>query len=282
VARLASRLFRPNLNLKSPTPLKHWSRGHVAVNVPQAGASSKRGSWAARIDHAIELAKWPVALLMLAALPLFAWGLLRLVGHVLSQPLGVLPLALGTFGFIMLWRRWLDHSTLGRWMITLEHELTHAIFAWATGHRIVAIRASLGRGGEVRFIGKGNWLITLAPYFFPTAALALLLLAWLMPLSILPWQGFFLGVALGFHIVSTYRETHRDQSDLKSVGAKFCWMFLPTANLAVLGLLLAWAHGGTSDVRVWLKHVRAPASILIGQWPSATDTLPDATHLHSQ
>lgn len=212
--------------------------------------------------------KWPVGLLALCGFPLFAWGLLRLAGHVLSQPLGVAPLALGTVAFIMLWRRWLDHSRIGHWMITLEHELTHAIFAWATGHRIVGFRASLGRGGEVRFLGRGNWLITLSPYFFPTAALALLLVAYLMPLSILPWPGFFLGIALGFHIVSTYRETHRDQSDLKLVGAKFCWMFLPTANLAVLGLLVAWAHGGSGDVRIWLGHVQAPLEALFAQWTS--------------
>lgn len=228
--------------------------------------------WAARIDRAVEWLKWPVAVLAVCGLPLFAWGLLMLVGHVLSQPLGVVPLAGGTIGFIMLWRRWLDRSRIGRWMITLEHELTHAIFAWATGHRIVAFRASLGRGGEVRFLGRGNWLITLSPYFFPTAALALLLLAYLMPISILPWPGFFLGVALGFHIVSTYRETHRDQSDLKSVGARFCWMFLPTANLAVLGLLVAWAHGGSSDVKVWFEHVRAPLQTLMSRWPAHPST----------
>ncbi len=232
---------------------------------------SKRGSWAASIDQAVEAMKWPVAVLSLCALPLFVYGLLRLALHVISQPLGVVPLAAGTTGFIMLWRRWLDHSSIGRWLITLEHELTHAIFAWATGHRIVAIRASLGRGGEVRFVGRGNWLITLAPYFFPTAAIALLILAYLMPISILPWPGFFLGVALGFHIVSTYRETHRDQSDLKSVGARFCWMFLPSANLAVLGMLLAWAHGGPSDVKVWFGHVQTPVRMLVNHWTQSQD-----------
>jgi hypothetical protein len=218
--------------------------------------------WAARIDNAIEWAKWPVAIASLCALPLFAWALVRLVGHILSEPLGVLPLALGMIGFVLVWRRWLDGSRIGRWLITLEHELTHAIFAWASGHRIVGFKASLGLGGEVRFVGRGNWLITLAPYFFPTAALALLFLSYLMPLSILPWRGLFLGIALGFHIVSTYRETHRDQSDLQLVGRRFSWMFLPTANLAVLGLLLAWAHGGSTDVKVWFHHVRAPTSLL--------------------
>jgi Peptidase M50B-like len=234
---------------------------------------SRRRLWAARIDQAVEWVKWPVAILALCALPLFAWGLIRLAGFVISQPLGILPLAIGTIGFVLLWRRWLDHSRIGRWMITFEHELTHALFAWVTGHRIVGFRASLGRGGEVRYVGRGNWLITLAPYFFPTAALALLLVAYLMPITILPWRGLFLGIALGFHIVSTYRETHRDQSDLKSVGAKFCWMFLPTANLAVLGLLIAWAHGGSSDVNVWLGYVRAPADAIVSEWQSTDQTV---------
>lgn len=223
---------------------------------------SRRALWAQRIDSAIEWAKWPVAIGSLCALPLFAWALLRLLGHVLSEPLGVVPLALGTGGFILFWRRWLDGTRIGQWLITLEHELTHALFAWASGHRIVGFKASLGLGGEVRFVGRGNWLITLAPYFFPTAALFLLFLSYLMPISILPWRGFFLGIALGFHVVSTYRETHRDQSDLQLVGTNFCWMVLPTANLAVLGLLLAWAHGGSTDVKVWFHHVRAPTSLL--------------------
>lgn len=224
---------------------------------------SRRRRWAAIIDYALEWIKLPVGVLMLCALPLFTWGLVRLVGHVLSQPLGAVPLGLGIGGFLFVWRRWLNQSRVGRWLIAFEHELTHAIFAWCTGHRITAIHASADRGGEVRFVGRGNWLITLAPYFFPTAALVLLLLAYLMPISILPWPGFFLGVALGFHIVSTYRETHRDASDLQIVGSKFCWMFLPTANLAVIGLILAWAHGGREDVKVWLAQVREPITLLV-------------------
>lgn len=222
-----------------------------------------RRKWAAIIDYAVEWIKWPTGVLMLIALPLFAWGLVRLVGHVVLQPLGALPLAFGIFGFVFIWRRWLNQSRIGRWLIAFEHELTHAIFAWSTGHRILAIHASADKGGEVRFVGRGNWLITLAPYFFPTAALVLLLLAYLMPIPLIPWPGFFLGVALGFHIVSTYRETHRDASDLKIVGSKFCWMFLPTANLAVIGLILAWAHGGSTDVKVWLGQVREPISLLV-------------------
>jgi hypothetical protein len=216
--------------------------------------------WSATIDRVIERTKWPIAVLAVVALPLFAWALLQLLWHVVWQPLGILPLAAGTVTFVMLWRRWLDQTRIGRWLITAEHELTHALFAWLTAHRVIRLRATLGRGGEVRFLGRGNWLITIAPYFFPTAALCLLLLAYLMPISALPWRGFFLGIALGFHIVSTYRETHKDQTDLQQLGYRFCWMFLPTANLAVLGLLLAWAHGGPDNVHVWWRSVWQPVS----------------------
>ncbi len=137
----------------------------------QVGGNNRSGHG---VDQA---ARWRLDAMCIAVVHL---GLIRLIGHVLSQPLGAVPLALGIAGFLFVWRRWLNQSALGRWLIAFEHELTHAIFAWCTGHRITAIHASADSGGEVRFVGRGNWLITLAPYFFPTAAIVLLLLAYLM------------------------------------------------------------------------------------------------------
>ena len=52
-------------------------------------------------------------------------------------------------------------------ILTLEHEITHALFAIVTFHRVTGLRATAFRGGQVRFVGEGNWLITVAPYFFP-------------------------------------------------------------------------------------------------------------------
>ena len=150
-------------------------------------------------------------------------------------------------------------------MITLEHESTHALFAVLTLHRIVGFRASMGRGGEVRFTGRGNWLIAVAPYFFPTVALLLFLLAYLLPFPGLPWQGFLLGVALGYHIVSTARETHRDQTDLKQLGLTFCWLFLPAANLAVVGLLVSFAHAGSDGTSLWFDSSWQPV-VYVQNW----------------
>ncbi|QDV24087.1 M50 family metallopeptidase [Aureliella helgolandensis] len=230
-------------------------------------------SWPDRIDQLLRRLKWPAAWLSLASTPLLVWGLLKLLLRILPSPLGLLPFVLGTVGFIVVWRRFLRTSRMGRFAMTLEHESTHALFALLCMHRIVGFRASVGRGGEVRFTGKGNWLITAAPYFFPTAAILLFLIAYVLPFPGLPWQSFLLGVALGYHVVSTYRETTRDQPDIQQLGTKFCWMFLPAANLAVVSLLIAFAYGRASEMNQWLSDLSQPVRLLISSmWRLASAT----------
>ncbi len=216
------------------------------------------GNWPDRIDRLVNSLKWPAACMALFAAPLLAWALLRLGGRVLLSPLSLLPFACGCAAFVLLWKRWLGRSRTGRFMITLEHESTHAMFAILCLHRIVGFRASVGRGGEVRYTGRGNWLITVAPYFFPTLALILFLVAYLLPFPGLPWQSFLLGIALGYHIVSTIRETNRDQTDIRELGILFCWLFLPAANLAVVGLLVAFAHASNAGMNQFFSDALEP------------------------
>ncbi|MBX3421010.1 MAG: M50 family metallopeptidase [Pirellulaceae bacterium] len=195
--------------------------------------------------------KWPAAVLAAVATPLMIWALVRLAQRIAVGPtLSLIPFGAGIVAMVVVWRRWMG-GRLGNYLITLEHELTHALFAWLTLHRLTGFRATLRRGGQVQFQGHGNWLITAAPYFFPTAAIALFLLAYLLPLSILPWHSFLLGVALAYHVISTRYETHGGQTDLQLLGSSFCWMFLPTANIAVVGLLISFAHSGSQGVAAW-------------------------------
>lgn len=226
-----------------PTPQNRWSR-----------------SWlAARLDQAVELLKWPSAVAATLITPLIFWALILLSLRIATNPtFSMLPFLGGAVGFWMLWNRWLGNSRLGSFLVTLEHELTHALFAMLTFHPIVGFRASLKTGGHVRFAGKGNWLIVAAPYFFPSAAIGLFALAYLLPFASLPWQSLLLGVALTYHLVSTWRETHRDQHDLSLLGGVFCWMFLPAANLTVIGLLVSFGHLGTVGMKDWLLSVRQP------------------------
>ncbi len=228
-----------------------------------------------RIDRLLQALKWPAASVSLLLVPLLAWSLLRLVLRVITDPIPLIPFALGTAFLIFAWRRFIGNRRIGRFIITLEHELTHALFAVLCLHRIVGFRASVGRGGEVRFTGRGNWLISVAPYFFPTVALLLFLLAYLMPFAGFPWQRFLLGVAPGYHVVSTYRETHRDQTDIQRLGLTFCWMFLPAANLAVVGLLVAFAHDPNDGVSLWIADICQPLASF-PEW--VTDTFGTSQH----
>lgn len=216
----------------------------------------------ATIDRVIESLKWPVAWLSVIGFPLLFWGFLVLAYRSLSSPWTIIILSATAGGFIFSWRSWLGTTGVTRWILTVEHELTHALAAWATGHQVVGFRASVRRGGHVKFVGKGNWLITSAPYFFPTAAIILLLISYLMPLPFLPWSTALLGVALGYHIMSTWHETHGDQSDLKILGRTFCWMFLPTANLITICFIIAFALDGFSGIGQYLTDSWQPVNAL--------------------
>lgn len=245
-----------------PVAKSNRSSASTAHQPTGSSSASPIKKTATRIDRFVELFKWPSAVVASVATPFLAWSLVRLALRILSEPtFSLIPLAAGAFAFWTLWRRWLGKSRFGSALITLEHELTHAAFAVLTFHRIVGFRATLGRGGEIRFAGKGNWLILAAPYFFPSAAILLFLVAYFLPFASLPWQSLLLGVALAYHVVSTIRETHRDQSDLKLLGPTFCWMFLPAANLAVVGLLISFAHLGTEGVSDWLASTREPIQV---------------------
>ena len=53
-------------------------------------------------------------------------------------------------------------------MQIIAHELTHSFFAVITFHSVKHIRvADDNSGGSMGFVGTGNWLIVIAPYFFP-------------------------------------------------------------------------------------------------------------------
>ena len=59
-----------------------------------------------------------------------------------------------------------------------------------------------------------------------------------------------MGVTLAYHLLSTWEETHREQTDLQKTGWGFVWVFLPTANLLMLLVILtALPNDGLSTER---------------------------------
>lgn len=144
-------------------------------------------------------------------------------------------------GIFFLFVPWLS----GSFLAIAEHEITHMLFALLTGHAPVDLSVEQDKGGTFSFRGKGNWLIALGPYFFPTFAMLIMLgsLFYIFldeKIPMLYWA--VLGVMTGYHISSTILEIHPKQTDFKVAGYLFSIVFLPGANLLMYGLILAFAR----------------------------------------
>ena len=196
------------------------------------------------VDRIVNLLKWPMGLLSLGLLPGLALGFFEVLRRVLNNPQ---PIEFFGVGFVLYYAVWLlffRRRIAGSLFSTFEHELTHAIFAWLTLHRVQGLKATWNSGGVMTFKGKGNWLIYLAPYFFPTLTVPIVIYLLVVHGATPEWVDALLGATMAYHITSTWRETHREQTDLKKVGFIFAFLFLPAANLAFFGAVFAFAHGG--------------------------------------
>jgi hypothetical protein len=214
------------------------------------------------LDRLLALLKWPIAIAALVLAPGLLYALYFVIRGVASSPGSCLPFLAGAAAYSLGWLA-LGNRRIGFWA-TLEHELTHAVFAWATFHRVVGFRATMRGGGHVRYLGRGNWLIAIAPYFVPTLSLlAIAALTW-APGHHLVLGGAVLGVTVAYHATSTWSETHRHQTDLREVGWLFCVPFLIAANAFVFGLLINYACGMRS-LTTHLSHVRGP-SVAFFHW----------------
>ena len=167
------------------------------------------------MNRLINLLKWPVALLMVL---LFVPAALAL-GRYVWQRLNDWPalwnhwhFAAGFVAAFVLWLTVLRDAKHTNWFYALEHELTHALFAALSWNRVVGINAKRG-GGEVSYFGEGNWLVSLAPYFFPLFCVPPLLAMQFSTPGAMPYLQALLGFCLGLHLHSTWNETHWQQPD---------------------------------------------------------------------
>jgi len=142
---------------------------------------------------------------------------------------------------------------------TLEHELTHLLIGLLFLKIPTGIRVSAHEGGEVRQIGFGTtgqvW-VTLAPYFFPTISIAVLILAYIAELNTLLLLG-ILGWTTAFHLITNWSETSFRQPDLQKAGILKTILILPVMNLICYGAVLAFvADGSKGFINFWLAGFR--------------------------
>lgn len=134
------------------------------------------------------------------------------------------------------------------YLAVFEHELTHLLAGLIFLKIPVGFRVTAHQGGEVRHVGFGTtgqtW-ITLAPYFFPTVALFVLVFAVVMDLRTATLIA-LLGWTTAFHLVTNWAETSFRQPDLKKAGFTKSILILPVMNLLCYGSILSFVAAGSN------------------------------------
>jgi len=181
----------------------------------------------------------------------FAEVLIQVFIQVIKDPSDFLIFLLGILAFTVVWFFYLIHR--GNLWSTLEHELTHALFATLFLKRIHSISASRKRGGVIAIEG-GNSIIALSPYFFPLAAILVLILKFLVPVQLKIYFIFLLGVAYQFHLINLIREFHVGQSDIRASGYVFSTLFIIFCNLVFSGLIVVGISDGWQQLFFFLKN----------------------------
>ena len=139
---------------------------------------------------------------------------------------------------------------------TIEHEMTHAIFALLTFHNVTNIEADYDGSGVTAYRGGRNWLITIAPYFFPTLSVAMfvvIFVTYLLTGQVASWMNLGLGMTTGYHFLAVIFEIHPKQTDLQKVGFFWAFLFIPSANLLIYSLIFAFVDKGFTGSWHFLK-----------------------------
>ena len=204
------------------------------------------------LNKIIELLKWPVAIYMLISIPAFVQSLSYFrIGNIPT-----LAMIGGFLGFFII-RGFMDTDTKTTMEIA-AHEMTHAFFALLTLHKVKSLRVNPENdGGEMSFSGPINWLIIIAPYFFPLFGMCVM-----FGISFYThyWGSNFIlnlimGFFIGYHVDTVTSQIHDKQTDLPKVGYKFCFIFLPGANFWAIGSMAAFNSRGWDGFFIYQKLI---------------------------
>lgn len=168
------------------------------------------------------------------------------------------------------------------WSYVLGHELTHAFWAWLFGAKVSHVKVS-SKGGSVN-VSHSNFIITLAPYFFPIYTILVLIIYQLVVLfydqrTYEPlWLG-CVGLTWAFHVTFTLSMLKTHQPDIAEHGKLFSFSFIYLMNLLVLGFLIvciasptiaALEHQFHHDIRLVLYY---SATLFRKAWALAVSNL---------
>ena len=120
----------------------------------------------------------------------------------------------------------------------LGHELTHALWSILMGGRVGKLK--VGKDGGHVELTKSNFIITLAPYFFPFYTFLVIAAYYLAGIwvEMEPYKGWWFG-AVGFtwafHVTFTVQMLTDRQPDIQEHGRLFSYTVIYLMNVLVIG-----------------------------------------------
>jgi len=202
--------------------------------------------------------KWCKFIVGVLLLPL-CFGAVQALGRVLAHSRDAVTTWVGIGGGAACWV--VIYVLLPKPMLlyVLGHEFTHVLWTWLFGGKVKKFKAS-PKGGHV-IVTKNNFLISLAPYFFPvyaTMVVAVFIIGHLiwnwMPYVV--WFHLLLGAAYAFHVTLTWHILKTEQSDITQHGYLFSWVIIFLGNVSVLLLgvpMLASGVGVLTALKWWMQ-----------------------------
>jgi len=139
----------------------------------------------------------------------------------------------------------------------LAHELTHALWGAVMGADIFSIDVSEDKGSVV--MSKTNFLITLAPYFFPLYTV--LTIAGYYGLGIFfdveKYHLFWLaaiGLSWGFHLTFTLSALMQHQTDIRENGHLFSYAVIYLFNVLGICIWVIMVSSVTLETMITITH----------------------------
>lgn len=207
-------------------------------------------------DFIINLLRWPAAILLLCNIPVLVMGLTHINFY------NIKFYAFGAGAAFYLITAFMSGAAIRSSMQILSHELTHALFAYLTFHRVGRIRLNPDdSGGSMSLRGHGNWLISLSPYFFPLFTFLYMLL---MPYLLGAFEGptekmliyAILGYFAAYYWATVLSQVHSGQTDIINEGFFFSGIIIVGGNLLVNGIIFAFCSKLWSGVELYFQILR--------------------------
>lgn len=161
----------------------------------------------------------------------------------------ILPYLATTAAFLLLYFTLLKQRL--RFWETFFHEVTHVVFALLCFNRIEGFSATRLSGGVTAYTGRSNWLIRLAPYFFPLFAASFLLVAGIALDAIRTGVLHVFVATYCWFLITALTDFSYVQPDIQKSGRVFSTAFVLAAHALML-IAVAFLLDGKMDDFVYL------------------------------